>query len=814
MRKMSDSFPWSSAAARWIKRIGGSSPAQVPAAPASVRLIADAGHPTAEIKIFDATFGSVAEGVGVVRADVPPGLYIVQYKAGRTVRQVDVAVRPRSGEVVVPRPQLPSATSALPTSDTDVGWRLNEHAAELSRTVHRTVAEGGQLFVFARCLAEHTDGMSGSGLFDVSVRTLEAQPVFSLDDTGVSAVDGLARGCTVALSPGTYIVRMNAGPVGILEQSVHVAAGWQTQLLLNSTRFTAEGFVAADPRRAAILMAHQGAGFRPSDETNGWIEAAKVSLAGGTAAAPVEALRRAFSNPSAGTPVPDPTQTLDRDFNNPMLGILGAHLLLLGQPVDVELLRDVVLRLETVVPGHPDVHALKVAASLPVDDEPCAAPPMLRSSWKAILDRTVSHPHLIPAGSYIEQIASRTWGGGIWLVWKAPPAASARAPMRSAGAPVLSASATAESLERLIARLRTLLPRNDPQRYVGYLSQRLGLEGPERRILSYVAGTVSFTQCAEAVVASPLAAGIAQRLYAATYGLFTGRHVPSGQELLVWLEEQRAKNLEIDTLVKALGMPQNRVCRGIDNLASILEGDSVMADPRICFDRILPKDLNKVRPDAPIPGAKTRAAFEWAKLWHVGQTLRIRFLGGTAQQQEIVKKFAPQWTQHANLKFVFSNDLNSEIRISFVASDGAWSYMGTDCKEIPTSHATMNLGWQDEGVVLHEFGHAIGLIHEHQNPIGGIKWNKPAVYADLAGPPNFWDKATTDHNMFGQYDKDQINGTKLDEQSIMLYEIPRSWTLDGFSSKANEVLSEMDKDFAHDPRNYPFKGARQPHVGE
>ena len=41
----------------------------------------------------------------------------------------------------------------------------------------------------------------------------------------------------------------------------------------------------------------------------------------------------------------------------------------------------------------------------------------------------------------------------------------------------------------------------------------------------------------------------------------------------------------------------------------------------------------------------------------------------------------------------------------------------------------MNYGWIDadspeeelRSVVLHEFGHALGLIHEHQNPLSGIR---------------------------------------------------------------------------------------------
>ena len=236
-----------------------------------------------------------------------------------------------------------------------------------------------------------------------------------------------------------------------------------------------------------------------------------------------------------------------------------------------------------------------------------------------------------------------------------------------------------------------------------------------------------------------------------------------------------------------------------------------MANKKICFDRLLPKDLNKVRPTAPIPGTRMRAAFEWAKLWDLGSKLRVSFLGGTPDQQAVVKKFAPQWAEHANLKLAFENAANAEIRITFNPTDGSWSYIGTDCKNIPSGQPTMNLGWQDEGVVLHEFGHAIGLIHEHQNPKGGIHWNKPAVYQDLGGPPNYWDTATVDHNLFETYDQNQINGTSLDKESIMLYAIPASWTTDGFNSKPNDVLSKTDKEFAHDPRNYPFKGARQPH---
>jgi len=44
----------------------------------------------------------------------------------------------------------------------------------------------------------------------------------------------------------------------------------------------------------------------------------------------------------------------------------------------------------------------------------------------------------------------------------------------------------------------------------------------------------------------------------------------------------------------------------------------------------------------------------------------------------------------------------------------------------------MNLGFVDRPTVLHEFGHALGLIHEHQSPFkGGFEWNKDEVRGSL-----------------------------------------------------------------------------------
>lgn len=233
-----------------------------------------------------------------------------------------------------------------------------------------------------------------------------------------------------------------------------------------------------------------------------------------------------------------------------------------------------------------------------------------------------------------------------------------------------------------------------------------------------------------------------------------------------------------------------------------------MAKPRphVCFDRILPRELLRPQATMSVRGGRTRAISPIGKTWMNGSTLRVRFIGGTAAQKANARTQAGWWEAVANLKFVFDDSPQAEIRIAFDAGDGAWSYVGTDAKGIPANEPTMNLGFEDGGTAAHEFGHAIGLAHEHQNPQGGIQWNEPVVIREMAKAPNFWDEATTRHNILSRYAVDQINGTAFDPDSIMLYFFPAEWTLNGIATKANEVLSAVDKAFVAGAKMYPRNG--------
>lgn len=203
-------------------------------------------------------------------------------------------------------------------------------------------------------------------------------------------------------------------------------------------------------------------------------------------------------------------------------------------------------------------------------------------------------------------------------------------------------------------------------------------------------------------------------------------------------------------------------------------------------------------------------------LWNgTPQTISYFFMGGNHLQHEKVTQAIEEWTWYANVEFVeaFSAE-ESNVRITFDPDDGSWSYIGRRCDIIPVTEATMNLAWLDKfsqitsnekAVILHQFGHTLGLIHEYQSPAHGnpVVQNIAAVL-DLYKGTQGWTQQQIYDQVINVYNKSDVsNYSQVDIQSIMHYPQPKELTGHDEDIPYNGKLSDLDK--AYMILQYPRK---------
>jgi hypothetical protein len=190
-------------------------------------------------------------------------------------------------------------------------------------------------------------------------------------------------------------------------------------------------------------------------------------------------------------------------------------------------------------------------------------------------------------------------------------------------------------------------------------------------------------------------------------------------------------------------------------------------------------------------------------LWDKGTRLGVSLLGGTARQRQRVTAYAPVWSQYSGLALTFVPTPDGDIRVSFDAGALSYSAIGTEATTLPVAQPTMTLAQladdlpeaQARSLVLHEFGHALGLVHEHQSPAAGVPWNKPAAYRYFGAAPFYLSPSEIDQQILTPYDETVTNHTQFDSQSIMVYPIPASITDGQFQVTMNVELSPLDKSF-------------------
>jgi hypothetical protein len=275
---------------------------------------------------------------------------------------------------------------------------------------------------------------------------------------------------------------------------------------------------------------------------------------------------------------------------------------------------------------------------------------------------------------------------------------------------------------------------------------------------------------------------------------------------------------------------------------------------KICVDIISPRDrqlkTHTLKGLQTLFGTKEtdlerlKAAFMLSKLWPSNSTIAVGFLASNTNEQLnpdswawkrawVAKVITDQFAPYLGVTFQFNlnpaQGNQANLRISFDPTGGCYSRLGTDAlQNWGGLNETMNFGWMDaptnhtftynnvsyttpgsfdqggylgEGTTItHEFGHAMGMIHEHQTPFNNpLEWNRDYVYSIFTGPPNNWTREEVDYNIIDTYSTTGMNGSSFDGRSVMKYYIPSELLLNPTPQVVQEIerinyyLSACDK---------------------
>lgn len=210
----------------------------------------------------------------------------------------------------------------------------------------------------------------------------------------------------------------------------------------------------------------------------------------------------------------------------------------------------------------------------------------------------------------------------------------------------------------------------------------------------------------------------------------------------------------------------------------------------------------------PSESPQTSATGASSYYWPNGSIITVNFFNntGSAYIQQKIQQYAHKWEQYANIKFRFVKPTEpAQIRIeidnnrsSYVTGIGIQlTYPYNSNQQKPNMH----YGWltnetKDEEfsrVVVHEFGHALGLEHEHRHPNAPININEYFLYLIQK---NNWSyaQAQAQAAFFTSQDEavSKLEYSTYDPLSIMHYYVPAMCTYNKVDIGGNISLSAGD----------------------
>jgi hypothetical protein len=442
-----------------------------------VQLHVETGSSLAEVFLIDHAFALVDRAIGRLDASVEQGVYKVKAQLGDATTERLLVL---NGDQTVDLSDELSVASPAPLKGTSKTHELHMDAAVAdSSKVAASPGSGAWIFLCTRRWTSRNpdaaDAPAPAAPPPLSLRRPDGTVIVDLeeDDREESAKHDPIAGTTVEVDPGSYVLGWSDDSGLTAEQTVQAVREWHTQVFLLEDG-EAGGPDGSVRQEISVLMGRDP--FSANDPTLRVAEEARAALA------QERMVASEFIN-----------ESLFGKFDNPMLGLFGAHLMLLGRtaareaekeesrrrsdvkriraPVsfDQSLFDHVVANLrELLGADHPDVIALATKSSDHSLDalEPVAVPPMLWRSWVLLIEASNERPELVPVATW--RRTAKLLPLRPFLAWSSDESSASVEAWQRSVAPLVQGAAPPppEGARAVAADMQTAAPADDPRRHL------------------------------------------------------------------------------------------------------------------------------------------------------------------------------------------------------------------------------------------------------------------------------------------------------------------------------------------------------------
>jgi hypothetical protein len=405
----------------------------------TMQLTVRTGDEVSDVFVLDSRGRLIERGQGPhATFDLERGIYRVKVRCGAEYHERAAALLESPGHEV----RFDATPIASPVPVEGSIWSNASHLAAAVRISGTTAGQPrhtSSIFVMVRDWRRDSSRESRRPRESGPAEGLTLHRTGSADSTPVADIGALAERGPVGLEsrdawaafsidvvPGFYELRLALPDGGTTCQTIVVPPGWHVQYFALTRPCSATHGSEpssgvrewrADLAGAALLLGRQRK-FTPNADSNRLSELGRMALAARSGASTTSS-----RYPLLGTSLRN--RLLHAKFDDPMLGIYAAHLLLLEQTPDVQLLKTAVRNLRRLFGAeHPDVAALTLAAEPEAQATVVAHPPMLRRSWALVIEASLDQAHVL-AGDLESVSPSQTWAEGPWLLRHHPTSTQA-----------------------------------------------------------------------------------------------------------------------------------------------------------------------------------------------------------------------------------------------------------------------------------------------------------------------------------------------------------------------------------------------------